>query len=511
MKATKWLHLGLTAVIGIGALTGCSSGSKENPFTAVGGSAQEPVSIKVMTIHYEDQPPMEGNQAKEYIEKKNNVKLSMELVPASTYDEKLNVTMASLDQYDLILLKSGIKDPKFEKLARQGAFYDLTSLVKGKKNLDQNIPETAWKASSVNQKIYAIPRPQYAYGNGSANIIMRKDWLDRYGLSVPKTIDELTNALRVFREKDPVGGGKTIPFVTFAAQADDAKSVFGGMAPVKFAFGMPNNYRIENDKAVYALETKEYKDYLDWLKLAWSEKLLNKDATLLKNQQNKDKFLAGEAGALVYHVGLLGSNNFDKLKTVDPKAEMVVLPTIEGPGGKKGVNQSLGFFGSWVIPSTVSKEKAERIVEFLNAQAAPEYEYYRNGGIKGVHSTDIKDGIVSRTPEQEKLSEKEKPSTFLLLWPLDPYNYANSTDPQVNKLQRSILDSFKTIGVLDTFSGLISPTDQKNPDHEKKVDASAIKYVTGQAGWDVVQKEIAAWQQNSGNQIGKELLELYQQ
>ncbi|CAH1217038.1 Lipoprotein LipO [Paenibacillus allorhizoplanae] len=511
MRTNTWLKLGLTFAVGIGALTGCSSGSKEKPAATAITSAQEPLAIKVMTIHYEDQPPMEGNQAKDYIEKKSNVKLSMELVPAATYDEKLNVTMASLDQYDLILLKSGIKDPKFEKLARQGAFYDLTSLVKGKKNLEQNIPETAWKASSVNQKIYAIPRPQYAYGNGSANVIMRKDWLDRYGLSVPKTIDELTNALRVFRDKDPVGGGKTIPFVTFAAQNDDAKSIFGGMAPIKFAFGMPNNYKVENGKAVYAIETQEYKDYLDWLKLAWNEKLFNKDAALLKNQQNKDKFLAGEAGALVYHVGLLGSSNYDKLKKVDPKAEMVVLPAIEGATGKKGVNQSLGFFGSWVIPSTVAKEKAERIVEFLNAQASPEYEYYRNGGIQGVHSTDIKDGIVSRTSEQEKLGEKEKPSTFLLEWPLDPYNYANSTDPQVNKLQRSILDSFKNIGVLDTFSGLISPTEQKNPDHEKKVDALGLKYVTGQAGWDAVQKEITAWQQTNGNQIGKELLELYQQ
>ena len=42
---------------------------------------------------------------------------------------------------------------------------------------------------------------------------MRKDWLDRYNLAEPTTVDDLANVLSVLKSEDPTGNGETIPFL----------------------------------------------------------------------------------------------------------------------------------------------------------------------------------------------------------------------------------------------------------------------------------------------------------
>jgi hypothetical protein len=37
--------------------------------------------------------------------------------------------------------------------------------------------------------------------------VIRKDWLDRLGLTVPKTLDEFLTVMKAFREQDPNGTG----------------------------------------------------------------------------------------------------------------------------------------------------------------------------------------------------------------------------------------------------------------------------------------------------------------
>jgi len=483
------------------ASTGSSSGSDSS-----GGDAakpEEPITLKVLTSLYGNPPKEENNQAKLDFEKRGNVKLDIEFVPADAYADKLSVALASKTGYDLILFEG--KSDKYVSLAKQGAFHDLEPFLEGKENLLYT-PQPVWENTKVGGKLYGIPRPRGLYGGGEASFIMRKDWLDKLGLEVPKTIDDLTNVLRAFRDNDPAGDGKTIPMNAFARD----EHVFGATSAVFYAFGVPNYYTIDNGEPKYLAQTPQYKQYLDWLRMAYAEGLIDKDAPILKQQQAREKFYSGIGGAYVFHVGALNDGNYDLMRKSAEGAELVVVPPLEGPGGRNTSLES-GYFGLWVIPSSVPKEKAEKIVEFLDFSASEENFIFSKAGVIGIHSEKFENGVAVQTDAQKELTVAEIPSAFVLQNRYDPYNYAQSTDPEISKYQKEQLDILATVnGIANPFSGLNSPTMAQNPDHLKGVHSMSLKYVMGEAEWDEVQKEIDAWANGIGGTILSEFMEQYE-
>lgn len=496
------------------ALAGCAGGQSAGgdqgaaPAPSGANSPATPTTIKAMTILFGNPPAASDNKAKADMEKRGNVNLDVTFVPSEAYKDKLSVAVSAGNAYDLLLMEGG-KDDKFTNLVKMGAFHDLTPYLQNAKNLNQ-IDPVIWNNTKVQGKIYGIPRPRGLYGGGEASIIIRKDWLDKYGLALPKTLDELTNALAVFKEKDPAGGGKTIPFTIFGVDGIGSPGPFAGVLPIEFAFGVPNTWKLEGGKPVRDFQTPEYKAFLDWQRSVWSKGLIDKDAPVLKNQQQaRSKFQAGVAGAFAGNASDLTETNIAKLKQSDPNAEMAIIDTLEGPGGKKGVAIYGGYYGLWAIPSSVPKEKVQKIIDFLNFSASEENAVFAKAGILGVHSSEMKDGVAVQTEEQKKLYDLEKPSQFVLQNRVDPYVYATSKDPAILKVQKASLDAIAKVGVENPFLSYNSAAASKNPDSYKKMSAVMTKYVLGEGAWTDVQKEIDAWTNGIGAQITKELLDQY--
>ncbi len=520
MKARRiYLPAMATALLMSTALAGCgkeeTTGSSAAP--SAGASVQAspspaasaaPTSIKAMTILFGNPPSTDNNKAKADIEKRGNVKLDITFVPSEAYKDKLSVAISAGDSYDILLLDGG-KDDKFTSLVKMGAFHELTPYLKTANNINK-LDENVWNNVRVQGKVYGIPRPRGLYGGGEASVIIRKDWLDKYGLAVPKTLDELTKALETFKKNDPAGGGKTIPFTMYAADTSWTAGPFGGTQPISYAFGVPTTWKLDGGKAVRDFQTPEYKSYLDWLKDSWSKGLLDKDAPVLKNQgQARNKFQAGVAGAFVGNVSEIAEENIDKLKQSDPKAEIAVIDLLEGAGGKKGVAVIAGYYGLWAIPSSVPKDKVQKIVDFLNFTASEENYAFYKAGITGVHNSEIKNGIASQTDEQKKLFDLEKPNQFILQNMVDPYIYANAKTAPVIEKQKASLDVISKAGIASPFQSYTSQTAAKNPDTYKKLGAAMTKYVLGESQWTDVQKEIDAWTTGLGAQITKDLLDQY--
>ncbi|WP_409346042.1 hypothetical protein [Paenibacillus sp. MBLB4367] len=500
----KHAIVSLAAIMITGALTGCGASEKEKPSNGATAS-NEPTKIKALLVG--DTLKVDLNKAKEDIEKRGNVKLDLELAIYDTYSDKVNLAMANSSSYDLILFESG-KDTVFSNYVKQGAFHDLTSYLKDKKNLSL-IPEITWTQTKIDNKVYGIPRPRQMY-DAQGVISIRKDWLDKYGLKMPETLDEYTQAMKTFKEKDPVGGGKTVPIVTFPT---NSYSVFGWLSPVQFALGMPNGWRIENGVPKYAIQTPEYLKYLDWVKQAWAAGLFDKNAPVLKSQQAQDQYLQGIGGARAANVQELNdspSANLAKIRKADPKAELAIIPLLKGPDGKGGIFTSAGYYGLWSIPSTTPKNKIQKIVDYLDFSASEENQAFMKAGISGMHSTSYKDGKVEQTPEQLKLFQEEMPNIWVLENRYDPYIYVNAdASAPVRQTMKDITDSFGKIGINNPFGGLISETNAKNPDNLKKLSTAALKYVIGEGTLDAVKAEIDSWTKTYGDQIAKEYMDQY--
>ena len=118
--------------------------------------------------------------------------------------------------------------------------------------------------------IVALPMINELQNNNAMWI--NRTWLDTLGLPVPTTADELLEALRAFRDRDPNGNSKR----------DEKPVSFMGMWDLRFlghAFGLvANDYYVYQDEAgqVQSILTRdENRAFLEWLHLLWQEDLLD--------------------------------------------------------------------------------------------------------------------------------------------------------------------------------------------------------------------------------------------
>jgi putative aldouronate transport system substrate-binding protein len=154
--------------------------STSSPAGAAGGKteaqAEAPTDISIMIDFTLAEPPGDDNVIKKEIEKLTNTRLKFTWVSSNNYVDKQNVTLASGDLPDMIM----IDDPfaaQVKQMIKQGAFWDITPYIKDYPNLTTRIPKDSWDNSKIGGKNYGVPRMRPLDGGGSFPLV-RKDWLD---------------------------------------------------------------------------------------------------------------------------------------------------------------------------------------------------------------------------------------------------------------------------------------------------------------------------------------------
>lgn len=119
-------------------------------------------------------------------------------------------------EFNIMLTNSPLPDivqgdkNRINESAVEGAFIPLDELIDQyapniKRVLEEH-PEYVAGSAASDGKLYFIPN--LYEGRASMGFYIRKDWLDRLGLSIPTTVDELYEVLKAFREQDPNGNGR---------------------------------------------------------------------------------------------------------------------------------------------------------------------------------------------------------------------------------------------------------------------------------------------------------------
>ena len=199
-------------VLAISTITGCNSGSTGDSSAAGQTSANEDgtVDIEVWGTNIGYKPITKGSQLYEFYKEKLGVGVIHPYVEwngGTNYLNQLNLKIAANEMPDLFIPQQGIED----SLAKNGAIADLTDLLpKYAPNVWEAIPQEMWDVVKANDptgqgRIYYIPGV-VEYGRYAGMI--RQDWLDQLGLTMPKTQDEYVKVLEAFRDKDPNGNGQ---------------------------------------------------------------------------------------------------------------------------------------------------------------------------------------------------------------------------------------------------------------------------------------------------------------
>lgn len=480
-KGTYWLLV--TILVGTTALTACSSnGTKPDSSTKrQEEKTDKPLEISIMTTFRGAEPPGKGNPIGLELEKELNAKLNITWLSANNYKDKMNVTLASGDMPELMLVET----PQLSNIitsARQGAFWDLTELVKNYPNL-MAFPKESWENIKIDGKIFGIPHARPAIG-GYGIPMIRKDWLDKLNLKVPETMDDMYNVMKAFTEQDPDGNGKK-DTVGFAGYTDP--DGLGRFAWVRDVFNHANNWKVDGDNIIHPDLLPGTRQALVWLNKAYKEGLISPDFAVMKLSQMKDVLKAGKAG--IFSESMQQDwIMLNDLRKIEPKADYLPLSYVQGPGGKFTGRDS-GHFGMYVIPKKVPEAKMKQILSLMDKGSTEEISDIANYGIKGVHYN-VTDGMKISTEQafKDNVSQEVFGQIFLFN---DKYmrGYATGIPKDYYERNKKVIDEREKYSVSDPTLNLVSETGVKyTPEYNKKSQDLKTKIIMGS-------EPIEAWDQ----------------
>src|SRR5258706_5464696 len=174
---------------------------------------KEPITFKVLVANGEQVSDFNKNAYTQWLEEKTGINLQIDVVNRTDEQAKLNLVLASGDLPDILLGFS----PSTSLIAQQGVqgtFLPLNDLMakygdETKRVFQKERPQLLPLITSPDGKIYGLPEVNECFHCFlSQKMWVYKPWLDKLGIAVPKTTDEIEDMLKAFSDKDPNGNGK---------------------------------------------------------------------------------------------------------------------------------------------------------------------------------------------------------------------------------------------------------------------------------------------------------------
>jgi ABC-type glycerol-3-phosphate transport system substrate-binding protein len=499
-----------------GALVGCSSGGK--PADSGTGSGQagsgtpsaqgaqddmkDKLEINILTMSYAGGGWPDHHPIIDYLDKKFNVDLKIQWVPSDTYSEKLNVLAASGSFPDAFMLGR----PEFLKWRDKGLFLDVKPLLANYPNLLKNLGgDEALQFMNPKGKYYGFP--YYTIENRDSFGI-RKDWLDKLGLPMPKTTDDFLKTMTAFATQDPDGDGKS-DTVGFSASIDAANTDFQGIDPIKMAFGLVNGWGLKDGKLISWLsQTQELKEFASFMHEAYASGALDKDFAVNKSKDPQDKFIAGKLGVITVVPTSAYEQVVPPMQKVDPKAEMVQLLPPKGPHGDQGT-KTTATTQKIVINAKIDPKKQARILKMFDYFVSDEGTKLTRNGIEGVHYKKEGDKYV-KLPAFD--TDRPQLISTWLLRRNDPNIQIRLWDDQAkaNKVSEWFTNN-EPFRKPNEAAGLESATDTKlGRTIAPKVMATLVKVIMGELPADAIDQAVEQWKKDGGDKITQEYNEAYQ-
>lgn len=388
----RWISgLMASAVLIMAAGCGASGSQQGSASTASpdGGKPKEPVKLS-MLISGNGVPPADKNFILQQMKKDLNANIELTAIEAE-YDTQLNVKMAGGTPPDLFGINGVINETNY---AKQGLLLDLSKYLDKMPNIKRLYTEQDFNKGKVDGKLVTIPARSYA---PSDLLFIRQDWLDKLGLPVPKTIEDIKKVAIAFTNNDPDGNGKKDTYgLTSGAGLGNFRFIFSA-----FGTSTPGDYMMKDGKLAYTSIMPEMQKALEFLHELQSAGALDPEILANKAIQHREKAYKGQAGMLYTHWSdMYKDENMAQILAVNPNAKWTAIETITGPGGT--------YMGTYDVTNTpmrtgLSKsleknpEKLDKALELLDYVTDGKGAQLVLYGIEGVHHK-MENGKVTILP-----------------------------------------------------------------------------------------------------------------
>jgi putative aldouronate transport system substrate-binding protein len=256
------------------------------------------------------------------LEKRTNIRLSFIDVSEDVMLQKLNLMAAAGDTPDLIEFPWQRYTGLLEKMAEMDVIIQMDELItEAAPNLSelfQLVPQVKnMIMSDYDGHIYQIPGINLRGGIVTTGPVIRGDLLKKYGLAVPKTIDEWEKMLTVFRDN----GDDIVP-LSFDISGFRNSTAFIDSAAFIGAFGIPFGFGVRDGKVFYGPVEESYRDFVTTFNRWYKNELLDPEFLILNNSQLMDRVNSGSVAAFIGDAYNL-KESIDALKSVDASFELI--------------------------------------------------------------------------------------------------------------------------------------------------------------------------------------------
>ncbi len=416
-------------------LTACngSTGSSDT------GDSSRP-TIKILTVQRSDSnyPIEKKSTLIKKIEEKTGFNLDIEAIEETNYSDIMNTRLAAgLNLPDIMF--TGYTDSL--KPAQNGLYLPVNDLIEQyapnlKSVLYGEYDAVRRQNIAPDGKLYWIPGiSQELYKNEPISPVhgvgIRKDWLDKCGLAIPTTTEELYQALKAFQENDCNGNGK---------KDEVFVSWFGFQDVMLGWFGIPvASITITDDgKAKYIWNYENAYAYAEYMRKLYQEKLLDQQIFNVTGEKILTRVTLNRASAICYWADCSG---FD-VQTGDPNAQYVTMPPLKtdintagamkmNATGKTGANFA-------ITKSCNTEEKKINAIKFMDWFYSQEARDMLIWGIEGIHCVKNSDGTYSEHPDFVARKESGASTAFDDVYDWVPcLPFMRISDWEINNIRRA--------------------------------------------------------------------------
>ncbi|MDD3336519.1 MAG: extracellular solute-binding protein [Eubacteriales bacterium] len=353
MKRTLSLLIALLLVIGLMPLPGALA---EN---------DEKVVIEFFYAPWASAPYAGDDPYEAYAEEKYGA--DFVLSPATDFDTQILMRAAADDMPDVMILTN----TQLNRLLEQGVVLDdWTPYLESMPTINSYLTDTQKAFLTRDGKFVACP----CIATSSPKAFMiRQDWLDKLGLSMPTNVAELIDVMRAFTFDDPDGNGIDDTWGFTCAGANKGTGNLRGFMNLFDRDGV-NFYVDQDGKTNHPILDGSFLDYLKVCNTIISEGLIYPD---WYTQGDEDQFVEiynGKIGVVYY----TPSNIIIKTDNARNYDGSVVGEWAYAPNfsGYESSMNSIGVLRTVSAKAAADPKKMEIICRYLNEGSYPNEDYF---------------------------------------------------------------------------------------------------------------------------------------
>lgn len=318
------------------------------------------------------------------LESKTGTQIEWITATEAGWEEKRALLFASNTLPDAFFGTMVLEDDDVLKYGAQGMLIPLEDYITPElmpyfSAIVEAHPEYLKAITAPDGHIYSLP----AFDDGIVTttkepLYINQDWLNAVNMTVPTTLDEYYEVLKVFKENDVNGNGDPddeIPLV-FMQQISD---MFG-------AFGVVDNYQTHIDVAdgqvYYTATTSEYKEAIKYFNKLFKEGLIDPEAFTQDRKAFKAKLKSEERVA-----GSFQTWRSSGWAIKEEDASYVPVPPMAGPDGTRMWPEMInGVVSKGAFAITSEADDPAFIMSWIDNVYEPEFAVQASFALKiGIH------------------------------------------------------------------------------------------------------------------------------